>query len=83
MTGLPQRQGSQDFRTMQSQLAIGHETIQFIPPHPSTGLEEPVSVSGCYTSTLNNTDWPKGAECGSNSGTDQSCAAEEWWTLVW
>ena len=37
MTGLPQRQGSQDFGTMQSQLAVGHESIQFIPPHPSTG----------------------------------------------
>ena len=37
MTGLPQRQGSQDFRTMQSQLAVGQESIQFIPPHPSTG----------------------------------------------
>ena len=37
MTGLPQSQGSQDFRTMQSQLAVGQESIQFIPPHPSTG----------------------------------------------
>ena len=37
MMGLPQRQGSQDFGTMQSQLALGHESIQLIPPHPSTG----------------------------------------------
>ena len=37
MTGLPQRQGSQEFGTMQSQLAVGQESIQFIPPHPSTG----------------------------------------------
>ena len=37
MTGLPQRQGSQDFGTMQSQLAIGQKSIQFIPPHPSMG----------------------------------------------
>ena len=37
MTGLPQRQGSQDFGTMQSQLAIGQESIQFIPSHPRTG----------------------------------------------
>ena len=37
MTGLPQRQGSQDFGTMQSQLAVGQKSIQFIPPHPSTG----------------------------------------------
>ena len=37
MTGLPQRQESQDFEKMQSQLAVGQESIQFIPPHPSTG----------------------------------------------
>ena len=37
MTGVPQRQGSQDFGTIQSQLAIGQESIQFIPLHPSTG----------------------------------------------
>ena len=37
MTGWPQRQGSQDFGTMQSQLAVGQESIQFIPPYPSTG----------------------------------------------
>ena len=37
MTELPQRQGSQDFGTMQSQLAVGQESIQFIPSHPSTG----------------------------------------------
>ena len=33
----PQRQGSQDFRTAQSQLAVEQESIQFIPPHPSMG----------------------------------------------
>ena len=49
--------------------------------HRTDGSEEPVSVSGCYTSTLNSTDWPKGPECGSKSGTDQICAAEAWWTL--
>ena len=37
MTGFPQRQGSQGFGTMQSQLAVGLESIQFSPPHPSTG----------------------------------------------
>ena len=35
--GFPQRQGSQDFGTMQSQLAVEHDSIQFIPPDPSTG----------------------------------------------
>ena len=33
----PQRQGSQDFGTVQSQLAVEQESILFIPPHPSTG----------------------------------------------
>ena len=54
--------------------------------HSSTpwyGSEEPVSVSGCYTSTSSSTDRPEGPECGSKSGTDQSCVAEAWWTLGW
>ena len=38
--------------------------------------EEPVSVSGCYTSTSSNTNRPEGPECGSKSGTDQSCTAK-------
>ena len=68
---------------MQSQLAVGQESIQFIPPHPSKGSEEPISVSGCYKSTSSNTCRPEGLECGSKSGTDQSCAANAWWTLGW
>ena len=38
-------------------------TVRYMP-------EEPVSVSGCYTSTSSNTDRPKGPECGSRPGTD-------------
>ena len=33
----PQRQGSQGYRTAQSQSAIEQKMIQYIPPHPSTG----------------------------------------------
>ena len=33
----PQIQGSPDFGTVQSQLAVEQESIQFIPPHPSMG----------------------------------------------
>ena len=33
----PQRQGSQGIETAQSQLAVEQESVQFIPPHPSTG----------------------------------------------
>ena len=46
MTGLPQRQGSQDFGTMQSQLAVGQESIQFIPTHPSTGQRNQFQFRG-------------------------------------
>ena len=46
MTGLPQRQGSPDFGTMQSQLAVGQESIQFIPPHPSTGQRNQFQFRG-------------------------------------
>ena len=35
--GFPQRQGSPDLGTMQSQLAVEPDSIQFVPPHPSTG----------------------------------------------
>ena len=33
----PQRQGSQGFRTVLSQSAVGHERIQYIPPQLGTG----------------------------------------------
>ena len=45
-TGLPQRQGSQGFRTVQSQLAVEQESIQFIPPHPSTGQRNQFQFRG-------------------------------------
>ena len=46
MTGFPQRQGSQDFGTMQSQLVVGQESIQFIPPHPSKGSRNRFRLRG-------------------------------------
>ena len=45
-TGLPQRQGSQDFGTTQSQLDVKHESIRFIPPHPSTGQRNQFQFRG-------------------------------------
>ena len=36
----PQRQGSQGFETAQSQLAIGLERTQFVPPPPSMGQKD-------------------------------------------
>ena len=46
MTGLPQRQGSQDFGTAQSLLAVEHESIRFIPPYPSTGQRDQFQFRG-------------------------------------
>ena len=68
-----QRQGSLYFGTTHSQLAVGQKRIQFIPPHPYYGSEEPVSVAGCYTSTFDSTnglEGLKGPECGSRSSTE-------------
>ena len=42
----PQRQGSQDFGTMQSQLAVEQESIRFIPPHPSMGQRNQFQFRG-------------------------------------
>ena len=46
MTGFPQRQGSQDFGIMQSQLSVGQESVEFIPPHPSTGQRNQFQFRG-------------------------------------
>ena len=46
MTGFPQRQGSQDFGTMQSQLSVGQESVEFIPPHLSTGQRNQFQFRG-------------------------------------
>ena len=42
----PQRQGSHDFGTAQSQLAVGQERIQFILPHPSMGQRNQFQSQG-------------------------------------
>ena len=42
----PQRQGSQDLGTAQSQLALEQESVQFIPPHPSTGQRNQFQFRG-------------------------------------
>ena len=68
-TGIPRLWDS----TVPVSRRIGEYTV-----HSSTpwyGSEEPVSVSGCYTSTSSNTDRPEGLECGSKLGTDQGYAA--------
>ena len=57
----PQRQGSQDFGTVQSQLAVEQESIQFIPSHPFS--------FGVLYKHLRSTGGPEGPECGLRSGT--------------
>ena len=42
----PQIQGSQGVGTTQSQLAVEQESIQFIPPHPSTGQRNQFQFRG-------------------------------------
>ena len=42
----PQRQGSQGVGTAQSQLVVEQESIQFIPPHPSTGQRNQFQFRG-------------------------------------
>ena len=42
----PQRQGFQDFGTAQSQLAVEQESMQFLPPHPSTGQRNQFQFRG-------------------------------------
>ena len=44
--GLPERQRSQDFGIAQSQLAVEQESIQFIPPHPSTSQRNQFQFRG-------------------------------------
>ena len=42
----PQKQGSQDFETAQSQLAVEQENIRFIPPHLSKGQRNQFQFRG-------------------------------------
>ena len=56
----PQRQGSQDFGTAQSQLAVEHESVQFIPPYPSTVRGTSFSFEVLYKH-LRQHRWARGA----------------------
>ena len=48
----PQRQGSQGIGTTQSQLAVEQESIQFIPPHLSTGQRNQFQFRGAIRAPL-------------------------------
>ena len=68
MTGLPQRQGSQDLGTMQSQLAVGQGSIQFIPPHPSTGQRNQFRFRGARQALPAARMGQRGQSVGQNQG---------------
>ena len=68
MTGLPQSQGSQDFGTMQSQLAVGHEGIQFFPLHPSTGQRNQFKFQGAIQALPTTQIGQRGQSVGRSQG---------------
>ena len=68
MTGFPQRQGSQDFGTMQSQLAVGQENIRFIPPHPSTGQRNQFQFRGVVQALPTTQIGQRGQSVGQSQG---------------
>ena len=68
MTGLPQRQGSQDFGTMQSRLAVGLESIQFVPPHPSMGQRNYFQFQGAIQALPTTQIGQRGQSVGRSQG---------------
>ena len=68
MTGLPQRQGSQDLGTMQSQLAVGHESVQFIPPHPGMGQRNQFQFRGARQALPTTQIGQRGQSVGQSQG---------------
>ena len=68
MTRLPQRQGSQGFGTMQSQLAVEEENIRFIPPHPSTGQRNQFQFRGVVQALPTTQIGQRGQSVGQSQG---------------
>ena len=66
--GFPQRQGSQDFGTMQSQLAIEHDSIQFIPRDPSTGQRNQFQFRGAIQALPTTQIGQRGQSVGRSQG---------------
>ena len=66
--GLPQRQGSLDFGTAQSQLVVGQESIQFIPPHPSTGQRNQFQFRGVVQALSTSQIGQRGQSVGQSQG---------------
>ena len=68
MTGLPQRQGSQDFGTAQSHFAVEQESIWFIPPHPSTSQRNQFQFRGAIQALSTTQIGQRGQSVGQSQG---------------
>ena len=66
--GFPQRQGSQDFGTIQSQLAVGQESMQFIPLDPSTGQRNQFQFRGAIQALPTTQIGQRGQSVGQSQG---------------
>ena len=64
----PQRQGSQDFGTAQSQLAVEQESIRFIPPHPCTGQRNQFQFRGAIQALSTTQIGQRGQSVGRGQG---------------
>ena len=64
----PQRQGSQGFETAQSQSAVRHERIQYIPPQPSTGQRSQFQFQGATRAPRISQEGPRGQVRGRGRG---------------
>ena len=83
MTGFPKRQGSQDFGKMQSQLAVGQESIQFIPPHPSRGQRNRFQFRSAIQALKAARIGQRGQSVGRSQGQIRVVQREAWLTLGW
>ena len=74
----PQKQGSQDFGTAQSQLVVEQENIRFIPPHPSTGQRNQFQFRGVVQALPATQIGQRGQSVGLSQGqirvTQQKCS---------
>ena len=64
----PQRQGSQDFGTAQSQSMVGQERIQYIPPQHGTGKMSQSQFQGATRAPPISQEGPRGQSMGRGRG---------------
>ena len=64
----PRRQGSQGFRTAQSQLVVGQERIQYVPPQRGTGQRGQSQFQGATRAPHISQPGPRGQSMGRGRG---------------